>query len=192
MSGTTKVILGIIIGLVIVCLATAAGGVLLFRSAGRAIGQSLESDAGQAVEIASKIAEYQLPEDFQNVMSMDVGGFSMVAYTGTDKHSHIYFFQMPKGVHVNEEDMAGKVEVVLPDDWNGRRSKAQIVDHVQGTIAGQDVTLVITEGTNHEGQAFRQVGTSFDGKNGQTFVVFSRPTSTWDQVEVDAFLASIK
>jgi hypothetical protein len=35
------------------------------------------------------------------------------------------------------------------------------------------------------------VSAIFQGKDGQALVVFERPASSWDQAEVDSFLASI-
>jgi hypothetical protein len=60
-----------------------------------------------------------------------------------------------------------------------------------GIIMGQEVELVTSEGTNHEGQADRQVSAIFQGNGGQAMVMFERPVESWDQAEVDGFLASI-
>jgi hypothetical protein len=67
-----------------------------------------------------------------------------------------------------------------------------VVDEIPATIMGQPVTLVVSEGRNHDGQLYRQVDGMFEGKGGQALVVISGPVQTWDQTVVDEFIASIR
>jgi hypothetical protein len=70
--------------------------------------------------------------------------------------------------------------------------KIEVVDQVPATIRGQETTLVVSEGMNHDSQPFRQITAIFPGDGGQAMVVFERPADQWDQAEVDTFIASIR
>jgi hypothetical protein len=54
------------------------------------------------------------------------------------------------------------------------------------------VTVVVSEGTNHDNQVYREMNALFQGKNGQAVVNISAPVDRWDQAMVDDFLASIR
>jgi hypothetical protein len=190
MSTTVKIILAFVAGALLICMAAGVVGVLLFRAAGSTVTSLIKSDPETAVRVGSEIAEYEIPEGFPDVFSAQLAGYEMTGYTGSDGHSHIYFFQLPAGVSVDVSKLESELQSTFPDR-NRPYTDIRVVDTQPGTIAGQEVTLVISEGTNHEGEPFREVSAAFEGKDGQALVVFSRPTASWDQAEVDTFLASI-
>jgi hypothetical protein len=191
MNTTLKIILAIVAGALLICLAAGVVGIYLFRSAGSAVAGLVETDPEKAVRVGSESFEYDVPEDFTDVFSAELVGYKLTGYTGSDGHSHIYFLQLPADVAVDMSDMESELHKLLPasaDSYNDVR----VVDSQPVTIAGQDVTLVVSEGTNHDGETFREVSAAFQGKSGQVFFVFSRPSASWDQTEVDNFLASIQ
>ena len=157
----------------------------------RTVSQSIQSDPVQVSEIGGTIAEYDLPAGFEDAYSKQVAGFDLVAYTGVDGHSHVYFFQLPQGVHVELDEIQRQLEQAAGEPAN-IHVNSRVVDQFPATICGQPTTVVISEGTNSDGLAYRVASAVFQGKGGQALVVFERPTSSWDQAEVDAFLASIR
>jgi hypothetical protein len=191
MNSTSKWIIAIVAILGAVCLCAAVGGLIFFRSTGWAIQRTFQSDPQKVADVSATIAEYTLPDGFEAGFVTDMAGFSMVSHTGTDGHSHIYFFQLPAGVHVDPAEMERQFRQSARNqnpDWS---AASQVVDEVAGTINGQEVTLIVSEGTNSDGAAYRAVSTLFQGRGGQAMVVFERPVDSWDQAEVDEFLASI-
>ena len=114
---------------------------------------------------------------------MQLAGASLVGYTGSDNHSHIYFFQAPANVKVDQAEMERQLSQAIE---NGD-DPTDVVDMVPSRLCGQDTTLLVSEGVNSDGDAFRQVSGMFQGKGGQALVVFERPVSNWDQAEVDTF-----
>ncbi len=60
-----------------------------------------------------------------------------------------------------------------------------------GTIRGQAVTLVTGQGVNSDGQAYRTVTGTFQGKGGPALLSVESPASSWNQDAVDRFIASI-
>lgn len=191
MNTTVKIILALVAGALLTCLAAGVAGVYLFRSAGLAAAELVKTNPEKVVRVGSEIAEYNLPEGFPESFSVQLAGYEMIGYTGSDGHSHIYFFQLPAGVTVDVSNMGSELQKIFPEGA-GTNKDVRVVDSLPGTIAGQDVTMIISEGTNHDGKTFREVSAAFQGKGGQAVVVFSRPISAWDQDEVDRFLGSIR
>jgi hypothetical protein len=190
MNNTTKILIGVAAVLVVICLCGAVGALLFLRTASRAVDQTINTDPAKLSEVSATIADYTLPEGFQDGTALRLAGFSMVSYTGDDDQSHIYFFQLPAGVEVDQAEMERQFQSAAGRNYGSGNSK--VVDQIPATIRGQDTTLVVTEGSNSDGQTYRQVLGMFPGKGGQAMVAFERPTSSWDQAEVDAFIASIR
>jgi len=188
MSTAGKIIIALIAGSLLICLAVGVIGVLFFRSTNSVVNRIMDPVA--AVSVGSEIAEFEVPEGFDDPFSAHLAGYRMVAYTGTDGYSHIYFFQMPPGETIDVSNMESEFQRTF--STSDSFTDMQVVDTGPVTIAEQDVTLVTSEGTNHDGDPYREVTAVFQGKGGQALVVFSRPTASWDQAEVDAFLASIR
>lgn len=191
MNTTIKIILGLVAGVTLICLCVGAGGLILLRSTHSTLQGTFQSDSAKVVEASASIASYTLPAGFGDAYVTDVAGFSMVSYTGDDGHSHIYFFQLPKGIRLDQAEIERQLRENTGDKNNNWEARSEIVDQVPATICGQETTLVVSEGINHDGQPYRQVSGVFEGQGGQALVVFERPVSSWDQAEVDEFLASI-
>jgi hypothetical protein len=190
MNTTLKIILAFLAGALLVCLAAGVVGILLFRATGFSVAGLGETDPERAVNVASESCEYDLPIGFTDAFSVELIGYKLIGYTGIDGHSHIYFLQLPTDVVIDLSDIESEFQKLLPANTGSYRD-IRVVATQPGKIAGQEVTLAISEGTNHKGEPFREVSTVFQGKDGQVLVVFSRPTASWNQVEVDRFLESI-
>jgi hypothetical protein len=192
MNNTAKIILGLVAGAVVLCLCVGVAGLILFRSAGSAIGQAFNTDANQVKNVSASIADYTLPEGFGSATTMQLAGFDLVSYTGDDGYSHIYFFQLPDGVQLDPAEMERKLKENTAEPGDGAVRKTEVVDQLPATIRGQETTLVVSEGVNRDGQPFRQVSAIFQGNDGQAMVLFERPAEQWDQAEADDFIASIR
>lgn len=189
MTTNKKVFLGFAAGAAVVCLLAAGAGLLLLNSAGRMLNRImiLPGQAVQASDSALAIAEYELPPGFGSGYATRMADFYLTSYTGDDDHSHIYFFQLPAHVQVDVDKMEYQFQQAAQPATN-----MQVVDQQPATLAGQSVELITSEGTNGEGQPYRQVSAMFQGRGGQAMVVYSSPIATWDQEAVDAFFASIR
>lgn len=194
MNTTVKIILGFVAGALVVCLLAGIAGLLLFRSASSTVVRTIQNDPAQAPAIIENIAEFDLPADFGEPYAKSLAGFNLLSYTGQDGHSHITFFQLPAGVHLDPEELERQFNQAIDTapDPESRGRKSELIDQFPATIRGQETTLVLTEGLNSDGQTFRQFTAIFEGENGQTLVTFERPLATWDQAEAEAFFASIR
>jgi len=192
MNTLAKIVLGFVAVALILCLFSAVGGFLLLRSTGRAIANNIETEPSKANQVADSIAEYTVPAGFGNPYSVKLAGFSLVGYTGDDGHSHIYLVQVPAYLPLGQADIERQLRENAPEGSYDRTTRMEVIDQQKVTIRGQEVTLLVSEGTNHEGQAFRTVSGMFQGKGGRTLVNVSAPVDAWDQATVDSFLASIQ
>jgi hypothetical protein len=190
MDRTTKIILGVVAGLIVVCSACAVAGILFFNISSRTVGRSIQSSSANVPQASADIAEYDLPAGFGLEFGMEAGDFSMAAYAGEDGHSHIYFLQLPANLNLDEAQMWSRMQQA--QEYGNLPAQLKMVETKTGVIRGQEVELVISEGDNHEGQSYRQVSGVFQGKGGQAMVVFEAPVGAWDQATVDAFLTSIR
>ncbi len=192
MSKNTKIILGIVIGLLVVCV---CGGVATFGALtwfGVTVGQQFEPNPEKVAQIASKIADFKLPPGYTTEYGIEVADFALASYSPGDDHSHIMFIQMPPDSKVDQVTLERQMTQVTQPRSSKRPTKLTMVGASQVTVRGQSVKFVISEGTNSEGQAYRQMRGMFQGKGGLVLLTVEEPTSRWNQATVDAFIASIR
>jgi hypothetical protein len=190
MNSTGKLILGMVGGVFLVCAFLGLAGNVVIHATGRTFTKALQSNPDQAAAISESIADYDLPPDFGEAYAKQALGFSLVSYTGQDRHSHVIFFQLPDGLQIDLSQINSQIELV---DSGQQKIKqySQVVGEIPAVIRGQETTLLLTEGVNSAGQTYRQASSIFNGKGGQALVVFERPVSSWDQGELEGFIASI-
>jgi hypothetical protein len=191
MSTTLKVLLGILIGGLFVCMAIGAVTALGLRSAGQSLVEVFKNDAKAVRSVAGAIADYEIPAGFDGGSAARIADISFVSYTSADGHSHIMFVQVTADIHVDQSEIERQVSQVTGKPARGGR-ETKVVDQVPVVICGQEVTALISEGVNSDGQPFRVATAAFDGRGGQALVSFETPVAAWDQAVVDAFFASIR
>lgn len=191
MNGTIKIILGLIAGLILICLILGISGLLLFQPTVQSVGRAAPIEVVAEEHSPEEIAGYDLPPGFGDKFTLQFAGYSMVGYTGSDGHSHIYLAQAADSTGLTMETIQGWITEAT--DTNGYGiAEMRTVETIPGEIRGQAVSLVIGEGINHDGDIFRQVSGLFEGRHGPAVVVISGPEATWDQAMVDKFIASIR
>lgn len=192
MSKNTKIILGIGIGLLVMCVCGALATFGALSWFGIAIGQQFEPNPEKVAQIASKIADFKLPPGYTTEYGIEVADFALASYSPGDDHSHIMFIQMPPDSKVDQVTLERQMTQVTQPRSRNRPSNLTAVGTTQATVRGQAVKFAISEGTNSEGQAYRQMRGMFQGKGGLALLMVEEPTSRWNQATVDAFIASIR
>ncbi len=188
----SKIVLRIVIGMLLVCL---VGGVAAFALAGsvaRAFASEWQSNPTQVAAVASGIADYDQPTGFGNAFARQASGFSFVTYTGDDGHSHIYLFQLPAFIILDQAELERQAQQATQPRSHNRPPRMETVDRRQAIVRGQEITLTVREGVNSDGLAYREMSGMFQGKSGQALVTITGLIKTWDQAKADAFLASIR
>lgn len=174
--------------LVVACLCLAATALVAARSAGGILARTVNRDPQTVAKVGSGIATYDLPAGFGDGYAADLAGFSLVAYTGSDARSHITLVQIPGRLTLDQATIEGQMRQVSgTDEWSG----LTVVERQPCRIRGEETTLVVSEGLNHEDQRYRSASATFTGNGGAALVNISMPASRWDQTTIDAFIASL-
>lgn len=191
MSRNAKIVTGIAGALLLLCVCGAVAAIGVLGSLGTRVARAVDLNPVQVESDASRIADFELPAGYTSEGAINIAGFLIVSYSPGDKHSHIVLVQAPANAHLDQAELEQYAQQAAAQRGYNRQTRSQVVGQQKATIRGQSVTLVIQEGTNSDGEAYRSLTGSFPGKGGTALVSFESPISRWDQAVVDAFLASI-
>jgi hypothetical protein len=193
MTRNTKIVLGLVAALVVVCL---CGAVVLFGGlgiVGSRIAQNSSSNPGQVASVAQNIADYQLPANWQGQFSMSLAGITMVGFRTSDPHGYAMMMQFPGSMAGDQANMERQFQQSMQRQMPGAPQQMQTVGQQQATIRGQQVTLNVSEGTNNsDGVPYHALTGIFQGKGGPVLLSIGGPKATWNEQEVAAFIASIR
>lgn len=163
--------------------------IMLAALSGCAPGVTMNGNSEEVDSAASRIADFNPPTGYAPEFTANLLGYTVAAYNPGDGHSHLYLIQSEK--EADGEKLAQMLAELAPGS-SDRNTRMTVIENRPATIRGQEVTLVISEGTNSEGESYRQITAAFQGKGGPTLLVLSGPAESWDQSAVDAFITSIK
>ena len=178
------------------CLCAVGVAVLVFMRIGQQFREGMKTDPESASKAAHAIAEYELPEGYEEKFAMDFLVYSMVmmgpesAVTPSSSARPMIMlaqFQVATNQQQMEEQMRRSFE-----QQSGRRGlKMEIVDVEKMTIRGKEVDVTTFEGTDDNGFVMRQVLATFPGKDGTALLMIMGAAQTWDKEEIDQFIESI-
>jgi len=178
------------------CLCAVVAAVLVFMRIGQQFREGMKTDPQGASEAAHAIADYELPEGYEEKVAMDFFVYTMVMMGPETSNTPssagkpmimLAQFQMATNQQQMEEQMRRSFE-----QQSGRRGlHMEVVEVKKMTIRGEEVEVATFEGTDDEGYVFRQVLTTFPGKDGTALLMIIGPAQTWDKEEIDQFIESI-
>lgn len=192
MSKGTKIALGIVAGLVLLCICIGIGGFIGLYYVGDQVTQSVVDNPEDVAVIADGIADYDLPPGYSEAFGMSLFGFDMVALTGADDRQMIMLMQFPQALGLDQAAMEQQMQESMQQQTGRQNLDLEVVDEVTTTIRDETVTLTIREGTDESGEGLRQLTGIFPGKDGTVLLMVMGPLQNWDQAGVDAFIASIR
>lgn len=198
MNNTTKTILIILGALLFVCACGAAivmaTGAWSFANIVKWADQSTTEDPQEVAQIASEIADFDVPEGFTKQYGMKIATFSMVQYMTGNEEMFLFVTQFPAGTSINPDEMVRQIRNNSRDP-NSRwyNTDTQIVEQKPVTIRGEETTLSISEGTNEQGVLYRMANAKFQGNGeGPALFMVIGPADEWDTQLVEDFIASIQ
>lgn len=196
MSRNAKIALVIVAAIVVLCLCVCIGGYIFFSTTGKVLEEALVMDDPQeAQELARSIVDYDLPPGFQEqgALNMGIMKIVMIGNSSTGFGSLILIAEMPTGGGFDEQEMQRQLELSMQRSMGDRNFDVQLVDEQTRTIRGQEVDLLIFEGTDSTGTQVRQIISElFEGKNGMVMLMVIGAESSWNQSEIDTFIDSIR
>ena len=198
MDKTTKTVLIILGSVLVLC---ACGAAVIFGtgiwSFGRLVqfaDQSTTEDPREVAQIASEIADFDLPETFTTHYGIKIATFSMVQYTTPAEDAYIFMTQFPAGTSIDPDEMMRQIRdnARNPNSrWYNANTK--LVEQKPVNIRGEDTTLSINEGTSDTGELYRMANAKFQGKGeGPSLFMMVAPADQWDAQMVEDFIASIR
>lgn len=184
---TILIILGVI---VLCCILSAVGGILIMRSGMKYITEDMfTEDPAEVQQIASGIMDYDLPGGYQEQMAVNLFGMGdMVMMTHDDRGQVIAFLQFKAGIPMDEDQVRQQMLDSMQQQGN---FELTYVGEWPATIRGQQVMVQEYEGVSDEGVPTRQLTTVFEGDSGKIFLMIIGADAGWDQTEIENFLGSI-
>ena len=168
---------------------------LVFWQAGKKIQEGVKADPEAAAEAAHKIADYDLPEGYQEQMAMEIMIYSFVMigpeYSSGSATGPVFMLAQFKA-GVNQEQMEEQLRQSFEQQAGNRGLSMSLVKVEDKTIRGAETQVATYEGTDENGLVIRQVVTSFPGKDGAAMLMIMGPADLWDQDVIDAFIESIR
>jgi hypothetical protein len=168
---------------------------LVFWQAGKKIQEGVKADPEAAAEAAHKIADYDLPDGYQEQVAMEVMFYSFVMigpeYSSGSATGPVFMLAQFKA-GVNQEQMEEQLRKSFEQQAGNRGLSLSLVKVEDKTIRGEETQVATYEGTDENGLVIRQVITSFPGKDGAAMLMIMGPAELWDQDVIDAFIESIR
>ncbi len=196
MSRNSKIIVGLIVALVLLCCCVAGIGGLAAYQLSSTFGSAM-STAGnpeQSAQVAAKIADFDLPAGYTR-MGFSIMGFDMVMITPADNaQTAILLAQFPASAEVSPEMLQQQMAQVFQNQSRQGGQNMKVVGTEEITLRGQPVTLTVSEGESESGTGtvFRQKVGVFQGKGGTAMIMILGPADAWDQAAVDTITGSMR
>ncbi len=199
MSRNTKIILGVVAGLLVVCLCLAVVGFFAFNQIASFAGSMLTSDDPAAAEAAGQgMLDYSLPPGYSEQASFNLAFMKMVLISEGTLESEsirpvIFLVEIGPEAQMEEEELRQQMQLGLRRSLSWQNLDMQLVEQTTITLRDREVDLLHYEGTDGEGNRFRQIISGlFPGKNGLIMLWMIGPESGWDEAQIDGFLQSIR
>ena len=198
MNQTTKTILIILGSLLVLCACGAAvlmgTGLWGFSRVIEFADNSTTEDPQEVAQIASEIADFDVPDTFTKQYGIKIATFSMVQYMTSDEDMFIFVTEFPVGTSVNPDEMMREIQNNSRNpNSTWYNNDTHIVEQEPVSIRGEETTLSISEGTSEQGELFRLANAKFQGNGeGPALFMIVGPADEWDSELVGDFIASIR
>ena len=190
MSRNTKIIIGVVAGLLVLCLIACGVAAVSFGLIGSRVARSVNTDPQSAGTTSQTIAEFDLPERFNPQSSVNILGVSVVVYE-TSQDEVLVLIQLPDRGEVTEENFQRLQEGM--ERSTGRTFRdIETIEARDETIRGKPGRVIIQEGTDSDGDRVRMMMAAFEGKSGLAMMMFVADSAVWDQATYDATVESIR
>ncbi|MBN1309927.1 MAG: hypothetical protein JXB30_00815 [Anaerolineae bacterium] len=199
MSRNTKIVLGIIGALVILCVVVIAGAIIAVSVMGESIVENMIiEDPAEVAEAADKIADYELPPGYEERMVMNIifGKMLLIGPEDQSDKPMITLMQISSIVgsdEMDQEQYRQQMQQSMELQASQREMYMQLVDESEVEIAGQEVTLMTYEGDTDYGGTMRQVVSDiFEVNDSLIMLMIMGEIESWPESDLEAFIESIQ
>ena len=192
MSRNTKIVVGIIAGILGLCCIIAVVAVLVLPRMFENFAQSVD-DPAAAAEVADSIVDYELPSGYEEQGAMNLLGFRMAFISGRDEESMIMVAEFPAALAGDEAQMQQQMRDAFSNRTQSQNVNLEFIGSEDVTINGADVALGTYEGTDDQGNTVRQILGVFETKSGNPgmLMIFGNKDN-WDEGGISRFLDSLE
>jgi len=162
---------------------------LVFLLTACGVHATLSTQPEKVNSAAAEIADFDVPAGYSPEFSASLDDYTLVSYHPANGHSHLYLVQSENSS--DAEKLAEAIYKLNPGSVD-TQARMAILETRPITAGVQETSLVISEGTNSDGDVYRQAMLAFEGKHGPALLVFSEPLAIWDLDTVNALLTSIR
>jgi hypothetical protein len=178
------------------CLCAVAVATFLFIRMGQQFREGMKTDPQGASEAAHAIADYELPEGYQEQVAMDFLAYSMVMIgpettSSPDSAAKPMILLAQFQIATNREQMEEQMRRSFEQQSGRPGLTMKMVEVKKMTIRGEEVEVTTLEGADESGFVMRQLVTTFPGKDGTAMLMIMGSAQTWDREEIDQFIESI-
>jgi hypothetical protein len=178
------------------CLCAVGVAALLFMRMGQQFREGMKTDPQGASEAAHAIADYELPEGYQEQVAMDFFAYSMVIIgprsSGSPSSAAKPMIMLAQfQVVTNQQQMEEQLRRSFEQQAGRRGLTMKVVEVKKMIIRGEEVEVTTLEGTDDNDFAMRQLITTFPGKDGTAMLMIMGPAEFWDEAAIDDFIKSI-
>jgi len=194
MSKNTKIVVGIIVGVLIVCCVGAGiAAVVLPRMAVNMVEGAVVEDPEQAAAVASSMLDYELPSGFTEAGGMNFLGIKTVFFGSQNDEAAIMMMQFPAEMAGNEAQMRQQMEEAFSQQQGSGDFHLSYISTESITINDAPAALTMYEGTDEAGNTVRQVIGFFETKDGNAgMLMLFGAASSWEEAGFERFLESIR
>jgi hypothetical protein len=192
MSRNTKIVVGIIAGILGVCCLIAIVAALVLPRVFENFAENVD-DPAAAAEVAGEIVDYDLPSGYDEQGAMNFLGFRMAFFTGPAEQSMIMLAEFPASLAGDEEQMQQQMRDAFASQTGAQNANLEFVGSEDVIINGQEIALGTYEGTDDQGNTVRQILGVFETKSGSPgmLMIFGRQDN-WDENGINRFLDSLE
>lgn len=154
---------------------------------GWGVSTAVAATRGKAERNLAEIVAVSIPQGFIADYALKASGYTAAGFRRAESE-HLVFIQGPADLQIDDanlNEMTGNQY-----SRNGRNMVPVSQDPL--TVRGMPAKMVMSEGLNSSKQPYRQVMVLFQGVNGPVMLNYSGPIATWNQLELDEILASIR
>lgn len=150
---------------------------------------TINTGADEIAASAAKIASFDLPAGYTPEFTASLKAYTLVSYNPGDGHSHLYLVQSQNAADADQLEQA--LQDILPGE-SDPQTRLTVLETRTVTVRGQETQLILSEGTNGEGDPYRQAMVAFEGNRGPALLIFSAPETAWNLETAEALIASIR
>jgi hypothetical protein len=175
------------------CCAVLVAG-YLFTQIGKRVQEGVKTDPESSSKMAHAIVDYELPSGYKEQMAMNVFAYTFVMIgpeaQGTVSGPVIMLAQFNQA-GLDQKQMEQQIRRSFEQQSGQRGMNMKVVEVKKMTIRGEEVEVATYEGTDDNGNAVRELISSFPGKEGTAMLIIMGSAKSWDPDIIDAFIKSI-